>query len=384
MHIKVFSSLTWAPWGGSEILWSRTAAWLAARGVKVTASVHGWPETPKAVKRLRESGVVVWERHSLLPSRWQRLMWKWKLQARIDPAETAAREWLVDGRPDLVCFSDGAVAYMPQYLRYCREAGIPYVNVAQANSEGFWPVDAVADEQFTVLAGAQRCFFVSEGNLKLCELQLGHRLCNAEVVRNPFGVDYDVRASWPENPHAELSLACVGRLEPTAKGQDLLFQVLAMQKWRSRSVAVTLYGTGPMARSVQRMAAMLELGEAVHFGGVVDNVEEVWRRHHALILPSRCEGLPIAAVEAMLCHRAVITTDVAGNAEIVEDGVTGFIATAPKVEALDQALEKAWQNRQALRDMGLRAGRAIRLNVPREPERVFAERLMSLIGEKPS
>lgn len=378
MHIKFVSTQVWAPWGGSELLWSQTAQWLASEGVTVSASVHGWPDTPRPISALRECGVHVWERRPSITPLWQRLMWKFKFRPRSDFNDAKFREWLTTDSPDLVCFSDGAVAYFPRYLAHCLESGVPYANVAQANGEIFWPVDDIADEQFRVLEKARRCFFVSHGNLKLCELQLGHRLSNAEVVSNPFGVDYDIAPSWPQKGETDLSLACVARLEPTAKGQDILFRVLAMEKWRSRSVSVSLYGNGPMAKSLQRLSAMLGVGDYVHFAGLVEDIEDVWKRHHALILPSRCEGLPIAAVEAMLCHRAVITTKVGGNGEIVDQGITGFLASSPDVEALDAALEEAWCRREQLKEIGLSAGRAIRKMVPRHPEREFGKRLIEL------
>lgn len=36
-------------------------------------------------------------------------------------------------------------------------------------------------------------------------------------------------------------------------------------------------------------------------------------------------------MEAMLCGRPCIVTDVAGNTEVVEDGVTGFVACDAKI-----------------------------------------------------
>jgi glycosyltransferase involved in cell wall biosynthesis len=38
-------------------------------------------------------------------------------------------------------------------------------------------------------------------------------------------------------------------------------------------------------------------------------------------------------VEAMLCGRPVVATNVAGHSEIVEDGVTGFLADALLLQA---------------------------------------------------
>ena len=55
----------------------------------------------------------------------------------------------------------------------------------------------------------------------------------------------------------------------------------------------------------------------------------IWAEHHALVLPSRFEGMPLVVVEAMLCGRPCIVTDVGGNAELIRDGINGFLAKAP-------------------------------------------------------
>jgi hypothetical protein len=54
---------------------------------------------------------------------------------------------------------------------------------------------------------------------------------------------------------------------------------------------------------------------------------------------------------------------------------------APTVAALDEALERAWQGREKLEQMGRAAGQGIRKLVPRDPVGVFADRLVELAGE---
>jgi len=118
----------------------------------------------------------------------------------------------------------------------------------------------------------------------------------------------------------------------------------------------------------------------VTFAGFVHDVPAIWSGHHGLILPSRCEGLPIVLVEAMLSGRVPIVTDVGGNTEVVNDGVTAYVAVAPTEDALDNAMERAWSERHRWREVGSAAAARIRTLIPREPERCFARRLVDLVS----
>ena len=117
------------------------------------------------------------------------------------------------------------------------------------------------------------------------------------------------------------------------------------------------------------------------FMGHVDAPAKIWQVNHGLLIASRNEGLPIVLVEAMQAGRMAVVTDVAGNTELVEDGVTGFVAKAPTVELLDDAMERAWQNRGRWREMGVRAKGKVAQIIPENPGRVFSQKLLGLIGE---
>jgi glycosyltransferase involved in cell wall biosynthesis len=71
-----------------------------------------------------------------------------------------------------------------------------------------------------------------------------------------------------------------------------------------------------------------------------------------------------------------IVTDVGGNTELVEDGITGFVAASPSVQAVDDALERAWEAREAWREMGIGAGRKVREEIIEHPVENFIQRLL--------
>jgi glycosyltransferase involved in cell wall biosynthesis len=173
-------------------------------------------------------------------------------------------------------------------------------------------------------------------------------------------------------------MACVARLFPPAKGQDILIGALAGSAWRSRCWRLTFYGDGPMRQGIERLIRDANLSDRVEIAGYSESVESIWAKNHVLVMPSRYEGLPLALVEAMLCARPAVASDAAGNSEVLRDGFSGFIADAPTVKSFELALERLWENRARLRAMGENAAKRIREQVPAEPGRVFAERLKAL------
>jgi len=362
------SNLTW---GGSEHLWSGTAIALAGEGHHVTAFklLRGTGEPVMRALRERGGRVVEVARMPLVPRRafsalvlyaapLARLLQMLRLRA------AAAR-----ARPDLVILSLGTNVDGTALAGVLRRLRLPYVIVAHKATDQRWPSDADRPAMRAAYTNAVAAFFVSEHNRRLTEQQLGVTLENAVIVRNPFGVPYTPRADWPSGE--PLRLACVARLLPAEKGQDLLLRVLARDRWRSRALTVTFFGNGPHRDALATMASRLRL-TSVAFAGHVDDVAAIWRDHHALVLPSRCEGLPIVLVEAMLSGRVAIVTNAGGNAEVVQDGVSGFVAAAPSEDALDEAMERAWQRRDEWRAIGARAAESIRTIVPPDPLRVFA------------
>jgi glycosyltransferase involved in cell wall biosynthesis len=365
------STMAGSPWGGSEELWSQAALRLATMGHVVTASVCYWPERIEALERLRKAGCRTFRRR---PSRLADALLKRLIK---NPETWKARRWLQEADPNLVVLSCGDFAPDLSWCDACRQLGIPYATIAQSATEYWWPSDAVACRVREAYGRAHRSYFVSSENVRLVERMLGCRLLNARVVRNPFNVDYAVQCPFPEE-NGCWCLACVARLEPAAKGQDLLLEVLQQDKWRERSVKVSLFGNGHSAESVRHLASLYGLKD-VAFCGHAENVEEIWRKHHLLVLPSRFEGLPLALVEAMLCARPAVVTNVAGNTEVIEDGETGFVAAAPTAGHLDEAMERAWRHRGDWRSMGVEAARRIRRLVPPDPAREFVEELLTLV-----
>lgn len=366
------------PWGGSELLWCQTAARLLEAGHAVAVSVPEWDPQPEPHQALARAGALMLPRppgHGGLLSRGIR-----KLLSQSSLGSMTARHLaqLDDFRPDLCVVSEGSNLRATEWLEALHARGWPTVCVSQAVNLSQWPEDHMRGRLIRAYSQLRRSYYVAQANLEDTQRQLGTALSNAEVVRNPFGVAFDAAPPWNRNP-GPLRLAVVGRMHPPAKGQELIIEVMALPHWRQRDVTLTFFGEGPQAEALKSLANWRGLTN-VTFAGYEADVAGIWAEHHALVLPSRYEGLPLVVVEAMLCGRSCIVTRVGGNAELIEDNVTGFVAAAPTVDLIDEAMNRAWERRGELEVLGRRAAEAARTMVPKDPAGAFAEKLLGLIA----
>ncbi|HEY2820237.1 MAG TPA: glycosyltransferase family 4 protein [Candidatus Acidoferrum sp.] len=361
------------PWGGSEHLWSAAAERLARRGNEVRVSAKDWGERVPEVEELRSVGCQIFYRKSPPPFlvRASRKVLR-MAEYRFDHVADAGRG------VDLAVISQGSNDDGLLLIEAARAKGLKYAILSHSAVVYWWPSDELADRLAKVYDAAGAAYFVSQSNIELSRRQFGSKLSHAKVVRNPFNVNYNARVPWPTKPAGELSLAFVGRLDIISKGHDLLLQALARPRWRERDLHVSFVGEGPHERALRRMADELKLTN-VSFAGQVKNIEKIWSEHHALVLASRFEGMPLVVVEAMLCARPCVVTNVGGNADLVRDAVNGFVARAATVDFVDEAMNRAWENRHRLQEMGDVAVKDVRNWVSKDPGEDFANELERLL-----
>jgi glycosyltransferase involved in cell wall biosynthesis len=370
------------PWGGSEELWAGTAAALAESGHSVAVFKTCVDRCHPRILRLLALGCRIRDLHqACLPSRVQLPKSLVQLTRRTISQRAVVpflRRHLAKLKTDLVVVSQGGNFDGLVYSDLCRTSGRPYVIVSQKATDHIWPSDPERAVMRSVFQAAQKCFFVSQHNLRLTERQIGETLTNAATVRNPFLVSSETSSPWPSRQDDTMRLACVARLCIADKGQDILLQVLAREKWRNRKLSVSFFGAGRNREGLRELAARLGL-KNISFPGFVNDIESVWRSHHALVLASRTEGLPLSLIEAMMSGRFGIVTNEGGNSEVIEDGRTGFLAGAPKVDEFDDAMERAWAARDDWESIGKAAGAAVRTIVPPDPVARFACKLLELV-----
>jgi colanic acid/amylovoran biosynthesis glycosyltransferase len=135
-------------------------------------------------------------------------------------------------------------------------------------------------------------------------------------------------------------LVCVGRL-CEQKGQLLLLEATRRVVANGAALELVLAGDGEMRAELEAKIVALGLRDHVRITGWIDGgrVRDEILAARALVLPSFAEGLPVVIMEAMALRRPVISTFVAGIAELVRQGEDGWLVPAGDVAALAAAIE---------------------------------------------
>jgi glycosyltransferase involved in cell wall biosynthesis len=152
----------------------------------------------------------------------------------------------------------------------------------------------------------------------------------------PSGVDV-VRAVPPASRHDPAVVAVMANLEPW-KGVDVLLAACA-QLPPGAKVHVDVYGDGSARGALERRAQQLGVDVTFH-GHVPGAPARVLETADVVVVPSRAENLPMAALEAMAAALPVVGTRVGGVPELVEDGVTGFVVPPDDAPAMAAAIAK--------------------------------------------
>lgn len=152
------------------------------------------------------------------------------------------------------------------------------------------------------------------------------------------------RAAMPWISRDGLTIGVVCALRPE-KGLFTLLEAFA----KVRRGQLLIVGSGPELGDLEARARALGLGDACRFQPAVANTAEWLRAIDIFVLPSLSEALSNSLLEAMGCGCCPIASDVGGNPELVQDGVTGLLFPTGDADALAVRL------RMVLDDPALRA-----------------------------
>ncbi len=148
----------------------------------------------------------------------------------------------------------------------------------------------------------------------------------------------DTFSEYQAIPVTPKSLIYLGRLEDYKGIKEL---IAAFQEISSNHQDATLhiYGTGPLADYCKQHQT-----SQIIYHGFTDQPLAKVAAAEIFVLPSYIEGLSLALIDATMLKKAIITTNIDGNPEVVQDSLNGLLVPAKDQQALARAMNKLLEN----------------------------------------
>ncbi len=151
-----------------------------------------------------------------------------------------------------------------------------------------------------------------------------------------------------------------GRLHPQ-KNLDLLLNAWVAVA-NQTAANLVLVGDGPDRARLSALAESLGISDRVFFAGSVEDPADSLRAADVFALPSVAEGLSNSLLEAMSTALPCLASDIGGNTDLIEQGITGKLVAIGDRPAWASALIQAIENV----DESRRIGEAARRRIERE------------------
>jgi galacturonosyltransferase len=135
----------------------------------------------------------------------------------------------------------------------------------------------------------------------------------------------------------EIKFLFVGRVM-REKGIDELF--LAMERLQQDNIKCSLDVLGDYEEDYKDKIEGYEKQGWLHYHGYQDDVRAFISNAHCFVLPSWHEGMANTNLECASCARPVITSNIHGCLEAVENGVSGFLCERQNADDLYNTMKK--------------------------------------------
>ncbi len=143
----------------------------------------------------------------------------------------------------------------------------------------------------------------------------------------------------------------VGNMHTDVKGHPWLIEAAPAVLKEFPQTRFVFAGDGDSRPAFEQQAAKLGLQSNFMFLGRRSDIPDVLASCDIAVLPSRAEGLPNAVLEYMAAGLPAIASRVGGNAELVEDGVTGLLVPPEDSSAIAAALLRLLRDPELSRKM---------------------------------
>ena len=135
------------------------------------------------------------------------------------------------------------------------------------------------------------------------------------------------------------------------KNQRVIIQAIAML--RDSKIHYVLCGKGNQLENLKKLVAEKQLNQNIHFLGYRKDVVDICSQADVYVMPSKREGLPVASLEAMYCGLPLVTSNIRGLTDVMENGVSGYMCASEDIKGFAKGIKKMCDNPKMREKMGM-------------------------------
>lgn len=234
-------------------------------------------------------------------------------------------------KPDIVHAHLGSVGFAAIWSMVFRK---PLVITVHSKPEIAFNVKSEKMVRLALKTGKTKLVAVSEENQMLSSSCFGIGEDKLTCVNNGIDLDRFVR-----KPHDGFTVINVARQDEN-KNQAALIRCFARLHEKDPNTKLLLLGDGDQHKALKSLAQELGLTDAVTFTGNVSNTEDYYAVADLYIQSSHTEAMPMSVLEAMAAGLPIVSTDVGGLKDVVQDN--GILVPDNDEDALYRAMETVY------------------------------------------
>jgi glycosyltransferase involved in cell wall biosynthesis len=174
-------------------------------------------------------------------------------------------------------------------------------------------------------------------------------------------------------------IGTVGRMT-AVKNQRMLIEALYLLRAKGTEAHLAIIGEGELRDQLAAYAGDLGVSEYVSLVKETRNISEFYGALDVFCLSSDSEGIPLTLLEAMAAGVPVVSTNVGGIPEVVEDGVNGYLVPPGSPESLAKRVDDLLGDPARGAELAAKARETVRARFTAdrmvlETERVYEEAL---------
>ena len=253
-----------------------------------------------------------------------------------------------------------------------------YKGAPRVNWMIFYPIEKIMASKADVICTVNREDYKRTQKFNVEQVRYIHGIGINTARLTPGKKQNDIRLELGLNKDDFIVLS-VGELNEN-KNQKVIIEALSVLN--DKKIHYLLCGKGNQADALKKLVAERHLEQNVHFLGYRKDVVDICSQSDVYVMPSKREGLPVASLEAMYCGLPLVTSNIRGLTDVMENGKSGYMCSPDDARGFAEGIKCLKANPKMRKEMGERNRETVKPYCIEETKKEVLELLAELYNER--